>query len=242
MIIIPAVDIRGGRCVRLLQGDFDRETVFADDPVEIAKKWASLGAERLHVVDLDGAKAGRPQNAEVVARIVQSLSIPVQLGGGIRTPEIAREMLRLGVDRIIIGTTAALDRNLAAQMFQEFGDQVILGLDARKGYVATHGWQENTSLKAAEFARDMESLGARRIIYTDIARDGTLEGVNTTALEEIARAVSIPVIASGGVSTIGDIRRLKVLESLGIEGVIIGKALYTGMIDLAEALAAAKQG
>lgn len=242
MIIIPAVDIRNGKCVRLLQGDFDRETVFSDDPIAMAEHWASLGAERLHIVDLDGARTGSPQNVEVIARIVRTLKIPVQLGGGIRTFEIARKMLDLGLDRIIIGTTAALDSNLAEEMFRKFGERAILGLDARDGYVATHGWQGSTNLKAVEFARHMESLGARRIIYTDIKRDGMLEGVNITAMEEMARAVSIPVIASGGVSSIADIKQLKNLESIGIEGVIVGKALYTGAIDLREAIAVAKSG
>ncbi|MCL6519070.1 MAG: 1-(5-phosphoribosyl)-5-[(5-phosphoribosylamino)methylideneamino]imidazole-4-carboxamide isomerase [Armatimonadetes bacterium] len=240
MIIIPAVDIRNGKCVRLLQGDFNRETVFADDPIAMAEHWASLGAERVHVVDLDGARTGSPQNVEVVARIVRTLKIPVQLGGGIRTFEIAREMLDLGLDRIIIGTTAALDSSLAEEMFRKLGERAILGLDARNGYVATHGWQGSTNLKAVEFARHMESLGARRIIYTDIKRDGMLEGVNITAMEEMARAVSIPVIASGGVSNIADIKQLKSLESIGIEGVVVGKALYTGAIDLREAIAAAR--
>jgi len=239
MQIIPAVDIRGGKCVRLLQGDFSRETVFADDPVAMAEHWASLGAERLHVVDLDGAKTGRPQNAGVIGRIAEALHIPIQMGGGIRTPEIAREMLALGLDRVIIGTTAALDRDLAASMFLEFGERLILGLDARDGLVAIRGWQEGTGLRAVEFARDMESLGARRIICTDISRDGMLEGVNLPAMEEMARGVAIPVIASGGVSPLDDIRALKTLEPLGIEGVITGKALYTGALDLREAISTA---
>ena len=238
MQIIPAVDIRGGKCVRLLQGEFDKETVYADDPVDMALHWASLGAERLHVVDLDGAKTGEGTNTPVIARIVGALDIPVQLGGGIRTLETAGRMLDLGLDRVIVGTSAALDRGLAEAIFGAFGDRVVLGLDARDGKVAIHGWREVLDIQAIDFAREMESLGARRIIHTDISRDGMLEGVNLDAMERMARAVDIPIIASGGVTGIGDIHNLKKLEPLGVEGVITGKALYTGSIDLREAIAA----
>ena len=236
MEVIPAVDIRNGKCVRLLQGKFDQETVFADDPVEMALHWESLGARRIHVVDLDGAKTGEPQNLDVIGRIASTLKIPVQMGGGIRTIETAWQVLGLGVDRVVIGTSAVLDRDFARAMFQEFGERVALGLDAHDGFVATHGWQETSKLRAVDFAQDMEKLGARRIIHTDISRDGMLEGVNLAAMEAMARAVSIPVIASGGVTSIEDIRRLKKLEALGIEGVIAGKALYTGSLDLPEAI------
>ena len=236
MQVIPAVDIRNGKCVRLLQGKFDQETVFADDPVEMALHWESLGAGRLHVVDLDGAKTGEPRNLDVIARIADSLEIPVQMGGGIRTIETAWQLLGLGVDRVVIGTSAVLDKDFARAMFEEFGERVALGLDAHDGFVATHGWQETSKLRAIDFAQDMEKLGARRIIHTDISRDGMLEGVNLPAMEAMARAVSIPVIASGGVTSIEDIRGLKGIEPLGIEGVIAGKALYTGSLDLREAI------
>lgn len=241
MLVIPAIDIRAGKCVRLLQGRFDQETVFADDPVETAVYWQSLGAKRLHVVDLDGAKTGSPGNADIVSRIAWTLDIPVQLGGGIRSVETAQAMLDLGVERVVIGTSAVLDRDFARTMFETLGDQVILGLDASDGFVATHGWQQVSDLRAVDFAREMERLGARRIIHTDISRDGMLEGVNLPAMEEMARAVSIPVIASGGVTTIEDIRNLRKLEPLGIEGVITGKALYTGSLDLREAIGEAGQ-
>ena len=241
MLVIPAIDIRAGKCVRLLQGRFDQETVFADDPVETAVYWQSLGAKRLHVVDLDGAKTGSPGNADIVSRIAWTLDIPVQLGGGIRSVETAQAMLDLGVERVVIGTSAVLDRDFARTMFETLGDQVILGLDASDGFVATHGWQQVSDLRAVDFAREMEKLGARRIIHTDISRDGMLEGVNLPAMEEMARAVSIPVIASGGVTTIEDIRNLRKLEPLGIEGVITGKALYTGSLDLREAIGEAGQ-
>lgn len=204
----------------------------------MAVHWASLGAERLHVVDLDGAKTGEPLNAEIIARIVKSLDIPVQIGGGIRTLDTARRMLDLGVDRVIVGTSAALDRNLAAEMFLALGERVVLGLDAKDGLVAIHGWQETLDERAVDFAREMESLGARRIIHTDIGCDGMLEGVNLAAMEQMARAVSIPVIASGGVTNIDDIHNLKKLEPIGIEGVIAGKALYTDSLDLRDAIAA----
>ena len=236
MEVIPAVDIRNGKCVRLLQGDFDRETVFCDDPIEMALKWESQGAQRLHVVDLDGAKTGRPHNLEIIRRIASALSVPVQMGGGVRSILIARRVLGLGVERVVIGTSAVLDGDFARAMFQEFGERVVLGLDAHDGFVATHGWQETSKLCAVDFAQDMEKLGARRIIHTDISRDGMLEGVNLAAMEAMARAVSIPVIASGGVTGIEDIRNLKKLEPLGIEGVIAGKALYTGSLDLREAI------
>ena len=236
MEVIPAVDIRNGKCVRLLQGKFDQETVFAYDPVEMALHWESLGAERLHVVDLDGAKTGQPQNLEVIVRIAGMLGIPVQMGGGIRTIETARQVLGLGVDRVVIGTSAVLDRDFARAMFEELGERVALGLDARDGFVATRGWQETSTVRARDFAQQMERLGARRIIHTDISRDGMLGGVNLPAMEAMARAVSIPVIASGGVKDIEDIRKLKELEPLGIEGVIAGKALYIGSLDLREAI------
>ena len=241
MQVIPAVDIRGGKCVRLLQGKFDQETVFADDPVETAVYWQSLGAERLHVVDLDGAKTGQPQNLKVVAHIVDALDIPVQIGGGIRSVETARLMLDLGVERVVIGTSAVLDRDFARSMFETLGEQVILGLDASGGFVATHAWQEISDIPAVDFALEMEKLGATRIIHTDIGRDGMLSGVNLDAMESMARALSIPIIASGGVTSIEDIRALKKLEPLGIEGVITGKALYTGSLDLRDAISAARR-
>ena len=240
MQIIPAVDILGGRCVRLLQGRFDREMVFADDPVEMAVYWASLGAERIHVVDLDGAKTGLPQNADIIGRIVKALKVPVQVGGGIRTLETAEQMLGLGVDRVVIGTSAVLDRDAAEEMFESLGEQIALGLDARNERVAIRGWQETVAQKAVVFAQEMEALGAKRIIHTDIGRDGMLAGVNIAAMERMAKAVNIPVIASGGVTAIEDIHSLKAIESSGIEGVIVGRALYIGSLNLREAIAVAR--
>ena len=226
--------------MRLVQGKFDQETVFSEDPVEMAVHWASLGAKRLHVVDLDGARTGEPRNLEVVRRIAEAVEIPVQVGGGIRTCETAEEVLALGVDRVIIGTSAALDRELARAFFDEFGDRLVVGIDGSDGRVAIRGWQEVLEEKAVDFAREMESLGVRRIVYTDIARDGMLQGPNIAAVEEIARAVAVPVIASGGVAHLVDIRSLKKLAPLGVEGVIVGKALYTESLDLRQAISLAE--
>ena len=239
MQVIPAVDIRGGKCVRLLQGRFDQETVFADDPVEMAVHWASFGADRLHVVDLDGAKTGEPQNTETVERIVRAIEVPVQAGGGVRTFENGQRLLDVGVDRVMIGTSAVLDREFAEKMFGAFGEQVVLSLDARDDFVAIRGWQEVSGQKAVDFAQEMEKLGAPRIIHTDIGRDGMLSGVNTAAMERMTKAVGIPVIASGGVTNIEDIHSLKRLEPFGLEGVIVGRALYAGSVGLAEVIAAA---
>lgn len=236
MEIIPAIDMMDGKCVRLRQGKFDDVTVFADDPVEMARKWVGQGAARLHLVDLNGSRAGEPREAETVKRIVAAVDVPVQLGGGIRTLETARRMLDIGVSRLIIGTSAALDTDLAQTIFSALGEHAILGVDARDGLVAIRGWEETTSEDAVSFARRMQGLGARRVIYTDISRDGMMQGVNLPAMKRMAESLEIPVIASGGVSTIDDIKDLKTLEGVGIEGAILGKALYTGALSVVEAL------
>lgn len=239
MEIIPAIDMMGGKCVRLVQGDFDRSTVFSDDPVDAARRWVDEGARRLHLVDLNGSRAGSPQEIGTIRRILAAVNIPVQLGGGIRSLETARAMIEMGVGRVIIGTSAALDTGLAEAIFGELGEQAVLGVDAKNGYVAIKGWKETTAETAIEFALRMQALGAQRVIYTDISRDGMLRGVNEAAMKQMAESLAIPVIASGGVSSIEDIRRLKALEPVGIEGVIAGKALYTGDLALADALAIA---
>jgi len=239
--VIPAIDIIAGRCVRLVQGNFDQETVFSDNPVEMAEQWAQQGATRLHVVDLDGARTGYPQNLNVVQKIVQSVGIPVQIGGGIRTLETAKKVLQTGVQRVIIGTSAALDNNAAETMFGELKEQAVLGVDALNGYVAVRGWQARTEERAIDFARRMLTLGVKRIIFTDISRDGMLRGVNTIAIQRMLDAVGIPVIASGGVASINDIKRLMPLQSKGLEGVILGKALYTGALCLSDAICTACQ-
>lgn len=240
MIVIPAIDIRGGQCVRLHQGDFDQETVYGADPVEMALRWESEGAERLHVVDLDGARDGEGVNRAAIGRIAEALRIPVQTGGGLRNSETIQRMLDLGVQRCVVGTTAALEGEATRALFERFGDALILGLDARDGKVAIRGWREVTDEDAIAFAKRMVSLGARRIIYTDIARDGALTGPNLPALEAMARAAGVPIIASGGISRAEDLAALKALEPLGVEAAITGKALYAGTMTLTVAMEAAR--
>ena len=238
MEIIPAIDMMDGKCVRLVQGKFDQSTVFGDDPAEMAKRWQDQGARRLHLVDLNGSRLGAPQETQSIKRIIGSVTIPVQLGGGIRSLEIARQMLDIGVGRVIIGTSAALDSNLAETVFHELGEQAVLAIDARDGRVAVKGWEETTPQTAVDFARAMQALGARRVIHTDISRDGMLQGANIPAMKQMAEAIDIPVIASGGVTSVEDIIGLKALGNIGVEGAILGKALYTEALTLADALAA----
>lgn len=241
MIIFPAIDIRGGKCVRLTEGRFDKETVFADCPADMAKKWASAGAAYLHLVDLDGALAGKPVNTAAVKEILRAAQIPAQLGGGIRTIEGVREALALGVSRVILGSAAVRDPELVRLACTEFGDKIVVGIDARDGIVAVDGWGVSGDVGAEELAKEMAAAGVKRIIYTDISRDGTLSGVNIAATAKLAGAAGIPVIASGGVSSLEDIRAVKRVEGGNVEGVIVGKAIYTGAVDLKEALAVAKE-
>lgn len=235
--VIPAIDLRGGRCVRLRQGDYARETVYGDDPVAMARRWEDEGAARLHLVDLDGAREGRPAQLEIAARIASAVCIPVQLGGGLRDAMAVRAALEAGAQRAIVGTAAAEDPERARSLFAEFGDRLILGLDARDGRVAVRGWETASGWDALELAGEMVAAGARRIIYTDIARDGMLTGPAVESTRRLAEAVHVPVIASGGVAKVEDIRRLADLALAGVEGVIVGRALYTGKVRLAEAVA-----
>jgi phosphoribosylformimino-5-aminoimidazole carboxamide ribotide isomerase len=237
MEIIPAIDIRGGKCVRLLQGKYSEETVYGDDPLEMAQKFESEGATRLHVVDLDGARDGAPTNLPIVSRIASTLKIPVQTGGGLRTRDDVARVLDAGIARAILGTKAAREPQWAQQIFAEFGAAIILGLDARDGFVAVSGWEESTQLPATHFAQTMQNFGCARIIFTDIARDGTLAGPNAIALREVAEAVEIPVIASGGVHKATDVRILKNIPN--VEAAIVGKALYEGTATLRQLLAVA---
>ncbi|MHB9130098.1 MAG: 1-(5-phosphoribosyl)-5-[(5-phosphoribosylamino)methylideneamino]imidazole-4-carboxamide isomerase [Armatimonadota bacterium] len=234
LIPIPAIDLLGGRCVRLSQGDYNQETVYGDDPVAMALQWQAAGAPRLHVVDLDGAKEGSPRNHDVIAGIAMALDIPVQVGGGIRDAQTVEKLLLFGVQRCILGTRAAQDRAWAEEMFRTFGDRLILGIDAKDGKVAIKGWLETTELTAVELANALKPAGACRIIYTDISRDGMLTGPNVEATARLAADTGLAVIASGGMSTLDDLRRLS--QHPGIEAAIIGRALYTGAIDLAEAV------
>jgi phosphoribosylformimino-5-aminoimidazole carboxamide ribotide isomerase len=240
MIIFPAIDIRGGRCVRLTEGRFDAETVFADNPLDMARRWVQEGAEYLHVVDLDGALAGKPVNVEAIAAITRAVDIPVQLGGGIRTTESIAALLAAGVTRVILGSVAVKQPELVREACAKYGDRIVVGIDARDGQVAVEGWGVSGGVAAEELAAKMVVAGVARIIYTDIARDGTLTGVNVAATRSLARAAGIPVIASGGVSSLDDITAVKAAQADGIEGVIIGKALYTGAVTLPEAIRAAQ--
>ena len=241
MIIYPAIDIRGGRCVRLTEGRFDAETVFADDPAEMALKWAGLGAEFLHLVDLDGALAGEGKNVPVIERILQSVNIPVQLGGGIRNLETIEKLLSLGVNRLILGSAAVKNPQLVEEACKKYPGHIAVGIDAKNGDVAIEGWGQGSGVAATELAKKMAAYGVETIIYTDISRDGMLSGVNVEATAALARACGVPIIASGGVASLEDIRRVKAVESDGVQGCIIGKAIYTGAVDLKAALALAKE-
>ena len=242
MIIYPAIDIRGGRCVRLTEGRFDAETVFADDAAEMALKWAGMGAEFLHLVDLDGALAGEGKNVPVIERILQSVNIPVQLGGGIRNLETIEKLLALGVTRLILGSAAVKNPQLVEEACKKYPGHIAVGIDAKNGEVAIEGWGKGSGVAATELAKQMATYGVETIIYTDISRDGMLSGVNVEATAALARACGVPIIASGGVASIEDIRRVKAVEADGVQGCIIGKAIYTGAVDLKEALALAKEG
>jgi len=234
MLIYPAIDIRNGRCVRLVQGDYSRETVFNDDPVAVAKQWAAAGADRIHLVDLDGAKAGQPINGDVIRRIVEAVSIPCQLGGGIRSNEHLATVLGWGIRWAVLGTKALQDPAWVCTIAESFPGQIVLGLDARHGYVATDGWLNTSTVSATELARQVDQSPIAAVVYTDIAKDGMMSGPNYEALREMRAACRKPVIASGGVSTIEHARRLA--ES-GTFGCIIGRALYEGQIHLPELLA-----
>ncbi len=236
MIVFPAIDIRGGKCVRLTEGRFDKETIFADEPVDMAVRWENEGAEYLHLVDLDGALAGKPVNLEVIAAIIRSVRIPVQLGGGIRTLDTIAQLLEVGVKRVILGSIAVKQPELVAAACKKYGDRIVVGIDARDGLAAVEGWGIAGGIGAEELAKKMAEVGVARIIYTDISRDGTLSGVNVPATAALAKASGIPVIASGGVRDLTDMKAVKQAAGDGIEGVIVGKAIYTGSLQLADAI------
>ena len=242
MEVIPAIDLLEGRCVRLYQGDYAQSQVFDENPVAVARQWAEQGATRLHLVDLDGAKAGHPVNQAAIEAIVRAVEIPVQVGGGLRDRQSAADLLSLGVQRVILGTVAVEQPDLVAQLCQEFPDRIVVGIDARNGKVATRGWLETSEVEAVTLAQQMADRGAAAIIYTDIHRDGTLQGANLEALRELATAISVPVIASGGVSSVSDLMQLLRLEAIGVTGAIVGRALYTGAVSLKEAIRAVGQG
>jgi phosphoribosylformimino-5-aminoimidazole carboxamide ribotide isomerase len=234
MEVIPAVDIKGGKCVRLYQGDYLRETVFSEDPVDVAMGWRAQGARRLHVIDLDGAAGGEPRNIAVIEAIVKRVNLPVQLGGGIRDEATVSKLLAIGIDRVILGTVAVENPELVKSLCQKYDESIVIGIDARDGYVATRGWIKGTDIKALELGTQMADIGVKRIIYTDIKRDGTLTEPGFEAIAEMVKGVNLPIIAAGGISKLSHLRKLK---ELGVEGAIVGKALYTGDINLGEALA-----
>ena len=236
MLIIPAIDIKEGRCVRLTEGKFEDVEIFSDDPVAVAVKWANEGAMMLHIVDLDGARYGRLINICILKQIIREVDIPVQVGGGIRNYRDVKSLIDLGASRVILGTILWKNKALAKKLFKDFSEKVIAGIDARDGYVAIEGWQNVLSIDALNFAGEMEKLGTRRIIYTDIKRDGTLRGPNMANTKRMVKKLNIPLIVSGGIASLTDIKELKKFEIEGLEGIVIGKALYKGNILLEEAL------
>ncbi len=240
MEVIPAIDLRKGKCVRLYQGRADRETVYFEDPLEVALMWEKKGARRLHMVDLDGAFKGVPQNQKIIKKIASNLNIPVQVGGGIRDEDTVKGLLDLGISRVIIGTVAVSNPSLVKTLVDKFGDSIMVGVDAQEGWVAVKGWVESSTIKALDLVKGMEKAGVKEVVYTDISRDGTLEGPNLEATKDIAENTTISIIASGGVSSLADIRGARELEASGISGIIVGQALYKGKFTLEEALEAAK--
>ena len=240
MLLIPAIDLKDGKCVRLRQGRMEDSTVFSDDPLAMAARWVEAGARRLHLVDLNGAFAGQPVNAQVIRRIAESFpDLPIQVGGGIRDEQTVEAYLDAGVRFVIIGTKAVQDPHFVSNLCLEFPSHVIVGLDAKDGRVAVNGWSKLSKHDVIDLAQIFERYGVEAIVYTDISRDGMMQGVNVEATVRLAQAITIPVIASGGVSTLDDVRALRAVEREGIMGAIIGRALYDGAIDLTAAQAIA---
>jgi phosphoribosylformimino-5-aminoimidazole carboxamide ribotide isomerase len=236
MQIIPAVDIKNGKCVRLKQGRMNEETIFSSNPVEMAKKWADYGIKLLHVVDLDGAFQKKPQNSHIIQEIISSIKIPIQVGGGIRDLSSIQMYLEMGVSRVVLGTEAIRNPEQVAEFCTKFSDQIVIGIDAKNGMVAVEGWTETTSVTAIDLAKQFENTGVAAINFTDIHRDGMQTGPNIEATKALAESISIPVVASGGVSTIKDIENLLNITDSGIIGVICGRSLYEGTLDLSEAM------
>ncbi|NOY87687.1 MAG: 1-(5-phosphoribosyl)-5-[(5-phosphoribosylamino)methylideneamino]imidazole-4-carboxamide isomerase [Deltaproteobacteria bacterium] len=236
MLILPAIDLKGGKCVRLYKGEMDTAKIYSELPEEMALKWQSQGARMIHVVDLDGAVAGEPRNLGAIARILQTVDVPIELGGGIRSREVVDNYLQLGVDRVVLGTVAHKNRDLVRELCLSYPGRIAVGIDARGGYVAVQGWQEVTEKSAMSMARELEESGVSHLIYTDIERDGAMTGPNLDATEALATAIGIPVVLSGGMHTPEDVVRVADLEGKGVKGVILGRSLYEGTIDLAEAI------
>lgn len=242
MILFPAIDIRGGKCVRLVKGDFARETVFSERPADMACRWQNEGAQYLHVVDLDGARSGKPVNLAALQDILQQVKIPVQLGGGIRDLASIEMLLDMGVSRVILGSIAVKKPALVKEAVAKFGDKIVIGIDAKDGIVAVEGWGKSSHVIVRDLALDMADCGVKRIIYTDISRDGMLSGVNVEATARLARVSGLSVIASGGVRDLTDIEALLTCGEEKVEGVIMGKSIYTGTLDLKQALELVKKG
>ena len=242
MLIIPAVDIKNGRCVRLLQGRMEDETVFSENPAAMARRWADAGAKLIHVIDLDGAFAKQPQNSDAIQKILDTVDVPIQLGGGIRNFETVEKYMQMGVQRVIIGTRAVQHPDFVMQACSAFPNQIVLGIDARNGHVAIDGWAHTTQIRAIDLAKQFENCGLAAINFTDIYRDGMLAGPNLKEIQAFAEAIKVPVVASGGVSTLKDVHNLLALRSVGVSGVIIGKALYSGALDLRVAIEATQAG
>jgi phosphoribosylformimino-5-aminoimidazole carboxamide ribotide isomerase len=248
MDIFPAIDLLDGKCVRLYQGDYAKSQVFNDNPADMARSWLEQGANKLHLVDLDGAKAGHPVNLDAISSIVEMVKttatqpVQIQIGGGLRTEASVKQLLTLGVDRVILGTVAVEQPELVADLCQKYPQQIVVGIDARNGKVATKGWIETSEVLATDLAKRMMGMGVAAIIYTDIHRDGAMTGPNLDALREIASGIEIPVIASGGVSSLRDLLNLLSLEAMGVTGAIVGRAIYTGEVNLREAIRAVGEG
>ncbi len=236
MIIIPAVDIKGGRCVRLREGRADAETIFSDHPLEMAQKWAELGAERLHIIDLDGAFQKGPRNRGTIKEMVEAIKIPIQLGGGIRDLKTVESYLSLGVSQVILGTAALKDPALVKESCRLFPGQIVVSLDARDNRLAVEGWVEISEIDPVDLARQYEDWGVKAIIFTDISRDGTQQGPSVSSTRRLAQATGLPVIAAGGIATLSDVQSLAALEADGVAGMITGKAIYSGSLNLSEAI------
>jgi len=232
--VIPAVDILDGKCVRLFQGKFDAETVYSKSPLEAARRWIDLGAKWMHLVDLNGAKTGFQENLGLIREIIESFKIKFEVSGGVRTVETIEFLLGCGVKRVIVGTRSVIDKNFVKTIAKKYGDRIAVGVDASGGRVATDGWTHVTDIEAKAFAKDLQDMGIKKIIFTDTSRDGALKGPNFDAIEDLANSINIPMIASGGITSLDDIRKLKEID--GVEGCIIGKALYEGKISLEDAL------
>jgi phosphoribosylformimino-5-aminoimidazole carboxamide ribotide isomerase len=235
MIIIPAIDLRGGKCVRLRHGDVKNETVYSDDPVSMAKKWVSMGAQRLHVVDLDGAISGEQKNLDLALRIKKEANVAVQLGGGVRSMESIAKILDAGIDRVIIGTIILEEAGLAKDAFDRYGSRIMAALDVRDGKIATRGWKTDSGFPLEEGIRLMEKIGVQEVVFTDISRDGTLEGVNTVGIKNVMSMTKMSIIASGGVGSMADIQKL---TAMNVPACIVGKAIYDGKLDLIAAIKA----